>query len=291
MAGRPRRFSNKTVHWIRTSGMTVAHMARELGVTESPVRECIYGRTYQDHPTPPKPMPEKPAYMRHNRRPPNATILQWHERDGLRPYEIAHYLGVSRGCIVSAIRRAKDARAKQNTSPSDARQPSRGSGATAPSLSTTTAHSGGDVTSSNAASCSSAASEGGGLDNHRREASLSNSPAGTPKPAGASSGKNASAGKAAGGRKSAQRANAYFRIHGGKQRHHDRAREAVRKTDTNACMACQSAPVAQDGLCTDCASVVQRARPAAAYGAEPNHLSRGSSGTEADNVILSEVEI
>jgi hypothetical protein len=121
MAHSQRRFSDETVHWIRTCGRTVGHMAREIGCSETPVRECMYGRTYQDHPTPPKPMPEKPAYMRHNRRPPNATILRWHEQDGMRPYEIAHYLGVSRGCIVSAIRRAKTARATQNTSSSDVR--------------------------------------------------------------------------------------------------------------------------------------------------------------------------
>jgi hypothetical protein len=210
---------------------------------------------------------------------------------------IAESLNTSTGSIRAKIGRycratgmpwpKPDKSGPKNTSPSDARQPSRGSGVTAPSHSTTKAHSGGDVTGSGAA-IPSAASEGRDCGHGR--ASPETSPAATPTVAGPFSGKHSSAGKAKGGR-TTSRQNSYYRIHGAKQREHDRAREAARKTDTNACMACQSAPVAKDGLCIDCASVVQRARPAAAYGAEPGNLSRASSGTEADNVILSEVEI
>jgi hypothetical protein len=227
-------------------------MARDLDCSETPVRQSMYGRTYQDHPTPPRELPSEPAFYRHNKRPDNAEILRRHEKDGKRPYEIARELGVSRGCIVSAIRRAKDARALKNTSPSDARPSRPDRGASAPSHSTKV-HSGGGV---------------------------------------AHSGKTLSRAKANGGRKTAKTARNYYATFGGKSGDHERARQAAQQANTDAgtCAACHSAPASTSGLCTTCDGLVQRASPAAAYGAEPGNLSRTSSGLEADNIVTAEPE-
>jgi hypothetical protein len=108
----------------------------------------------------------------------------------------------------------------------------------------------------------------------------------------AHSGKTLSRAKANGGRKTAKTARNYYATFGGKNGDHERARQAAQQANTDAgtCAACHSAPASTNGLCTTCDGLVQRAKPAAAYGAEPGNLSRTSSGLEADNIVTAEPE-
>jgi len=49
------------IHWIRTSGLTDAHMARTLGVGYVTVHNARRGITFKDHPTPPDTALRKPG--------------------------------------------------------------------------------------------------------------------------------------------------------------------------------------------------------------------------------------
>jgi hypothetical protein len=101
------------------------------------------------------------------------------------------------------------------------------------------------------------------------------------------SGKDVDARKRKGGQSSASK-NAYYRIHGGNSAQHAISRELVRHKDQHACAACQSAPAKSTGLCVVCESRVTRVKSGAAYGGEPNNLSRTGSGLEADNIITTD---
>jgi hypothetical protein len=53
--------THEQIHWIRTCGLTDAHMARELGIGYVTVHNARRGITFKDHPTPPDTALRKPS--------------------------------------------------------------------------------------------------------------------------------------------------------------------------------------------------------------------------------------
>jgi hypothetical protein len=53
--------NDEQVHWIRTSGLTDAHMARTLGIGYVTVHNARRGITFKEHPTPPDTTHRKPG--------------------------------------------------------------------------------------------------------------------------------------------------------------------------------------------------------------------------------------